>query len=199
MDCLRDVSPWKGSLINESHTSRNRQSASRCFQHSKKVFVEEQQVPVEIEIDEHENNSAHFVLYDGEKPAGAGRFRILDDKGKVERICILPEYRGKGAGNQIMAAIEEYAKQLPVEELVLNSQSYAVPFYEKLGYIVVSEEFLDAGSPPENDKEAGTRNEQAPCLEEENQAIPEDRNFRPSKGIGLPFSRAPFLVLIPKS
>ncbi|RWR05536.1 GNAT family N-acetyltransferase [Siminovitchia fortis] len=118
-----------------------------AFSIRKKVFVEEQQVPVEIEIDEHENNSAHFVLYDGEKPAGAGRFRILDDKGKVERICILPEYRGKGAGNQIMAAIEEYAKQLPVEELVLNSQSYAVPFYEKLGYIVVSEEFLDAGIP----------------------------------------------------
>lgn len=113
----------------------------------KKVFVEEQQVPIEIEIDEHENNSAHFVLYDDEKPAGAGRFRILDGNGKVERVCILPEYRGKGAGIQIMLGIEEYAKKLPVNELVLNSQSYAVPFYEKLGYTVVSDEFLDAGIP----------------------------------------------------
>ncbi|RST75250.1 GNAT family N-acetyltransferase [Siminovitchia acidinfaciens] len=118
-----------------------------AFNIRKKVFVGEQQVPIEIEIDEHEDNSAHFVLYDEEKPAGAGRFRILDGKGKVERICILPEYRGKGAGIQIMVDIEEYAKSLPVKELVLNSQSYAVPFYEKLGYSVVSDEFLDAGIP----------------------------------------------------
>ncbi len=118
-----------------------------AFSIRKKVFVEEQKVPIEIEIDEHENNSAHFVLYDGEEPAGAGRFRILDGKGKVERVCILPEYRGKGAGIQIMMEIEEYAKELPVEELVLNAQSYAVPFYEKLGYAVVSDEFLDAGIP----------------------------------------------------
>ncbi|VEF48668.1 GCN5-like N-acetyltransferase [Bacillus freudenreichii] len=118
-----------------------------AFNIRKKVFVGEQQVPIEIEIDEHEDNSAHFVLYDEEKPAGAGRFRILDGKGKVERICILPEYRGKGAGIQIMLDIEEYAKSLPVKELVLNSQSYAVPFYEKLGYSVVSDEFLDAGIP----------------------------------------------------
>lgn len=118
-----------------------------AFSIRKKVFVEEQQVPIEIEIDEHEDNSAHFVLYDEDKPVGAGRFRILDGKGKVERICILSEYRGNGSGIQIMLGIEEYAKSLPVKELVLNSQSYAVPFYEKLGYSVVSDEFLDAGIP----------------------------------------------------
>lgn len=118
-----------------------------AFSIRKKVFVEEQQVPIEIEIDEHEQTAAHFVLYDFEKPAGAGRFRILDGQGKVERICVLQEYRGKGAGIQIMAKIEEYAKKLPVKEVFLNSQSYAVPFYEKLGYIVTSDEFLDAGIP----------------------------------------------------
>lgn len=118
-----------------------------AFNIRKKVFVEEQDVPIEIEIDEHENNSAHFVLYDEETPVGAGRFRVLDGKGKVERICILPEYRGNGAGIQIMEEIEEYAKKLPVDEVVLNAQSYAVPFYEKLGYSVISDEFLDAGIP----------------------------------------------------
>lgn len=68
----------------------------------KKVFVEEQHVPLEIEIDDHENDSSHFVLYDENKPVGAGRFRILNGKGKVERICILPSYRGKGAGLKVM-------------------------------------------------------------------------------------------------
>lgn len=114
----------------------------------KKVFVEEQQVPINIEIDEHENSSTHFVLYDdNDSPAGAGRFRIVNGKGKVERICVLPEYRGMGAGVQIMEKIEEHARELPIEELVLNSQSYAIPFYEKIGYKTVSDEFMDAGIP----------------------------------------------------
>jgi len=114
----------------------------------KKVFVEEQHVPIEIEIDEHENSSTHFVLYDNkDQPAGAGRFRIVNGKGKVERICVLPDYRGMGAGIEIMQKIEEYAKGLPIDELVLSSQSYAIPFYERLGYTTISEEFLDAGIP----------------------------------------------------
>ena len=111
------------------------------------VFVEEQQVPHELEIDEFEQESAHFVLYDGSKPAGAGRFRVLDGKGKVERICVLPEYRGLGAGNRIMLAIEDYGKATGIKRLKLNSQTHAIPFYEKLGYEIVSEEFMDAGIP----------------------------------------------------
>lgn len=113
----------------------------------KKVFVEEQHVPLEIEIDDHENDSSHFVLYDENKPVGAGRFRILDGKGKVERICILPSYRGKGAGLKVMKKIEEFARDLYIKELVLNAQTSAIPFYTKQGYEVVSEEFLDAGIP----------------------------------------------------
>lgn len=113
----------------------------------KKVFVEEQHVPIEIELDEHDANSSHFVLYDGDLPVGAGRFRIIDGIGKVERICILPAYRGKGAGLKIMQKMEEFARSLHIEELVLNSQTSAIPFYKKQGYVIVSEEFFDAGIP----------------------------------------------------
>ncbi|MFS0644585.1 GNAT family N-acetyltransferase [Siminovitchia sp. 179-K 8D1 HS] len=120
----------------------------------KKVFVEEQHVPIEIELDEHETNASHFVLYDGDKPVGAGRFRILDGKGKVERICILPTHRGKGAGLKIMEKIEEFARSLHIEELVLNAQTSAIPFYKKLGYIVISEQFFDAGIPHRTMKKA---------------------------------------------
>lgn len=121
---------------------------SDAYNVRKKVFVEEQHVPENIEIDENENSSTHFVLYnDDGQPIGAGRFRIVEGKGKVERICVLPEYRGLGAGVHIMQKIEEHAKKLPIEELVLNSQSYAVPFYEKIGYQTISDEFMDAGIP----------------------------------------------------
>ncbi|MGM0826888.1 MAG: GNAT family N-acetyltransferase [Bacillota bacterium] len=117
------------------------------FNIRKTVFVEEQNVPLEEEIDEFENESTHFVLYDQTVAVGAGRFRILDGIGKVERICVLESVRGKGAGREIMLAIEEHAKQQPLSQLKLNAQTYAIPFYEGLGYKVTSDEFLDAGIP----------------------------------------------------
>ncbi|MGD6958003.1 GNAT family N-acetyltransferase [Rossellomorea aquimaris] len=117
------------------------------FNIRKTVFVEEQKVPLEEEIDEFENEATHFVLYDQTVAVGAGRFRILDGIGKVERICVLESVRGKGAGREIMLAIEEHAKQQPLSQLKLNAQTYAIPFYEGLGYKVTSDEFLDAGIP----------------------------------------------------
>ncbi|MGG4167244.1 GNAT family N-acetyltransferase [Rossellomorea vietnamensis] len=117
------------------------------FHIRKTVFVEEQKVPLEEEIDEYENDSTHFVLYDENKAVGAGRFRILGGIGKVERICVLKSLRGKGAGRKLMLAIEEYAKRQPLSQLKLNAQTYAIPFYEGLGYQVTSDEFLDAGIP----------------------------------------------------
>jgi predicted GNAT family N-acyltransferase len=117
------------------------------FSVRKTVFVQEQNVPLEEEIDEHENQSTHFILYDRGSPAGAGRFRLLDGIGKVERICVLKSLRGKGAGRDIMQAIEHYASGCSISKLKLNAQTYAIPFYEGLGYKVVSEEFMDAGIP----------------------------------------------------
>lgn len=118
-----------------------------AFYIRRKVFIEEQNVPPDEEIDEFENESTHFVLYDGSTPVGAGRFRDLNGYGKIERICVLPEYRGKGAGKQIMEFIHEYAKSQHFKKLKLYAQEHAIPFYENLGYSVVSDTFLDAGIP----------------------------------------------------
>jgi len=118
-----------------------------AFAVRRKVFVEEQHVPEEEEIDHLESESTHFILYCNENPAGAGRFRIVDGYGKVERICILKEYRGTGAGKVIMEKIQSFAHEKGLNKLKLNAQTHAIPFYSKLGYEVVSEEFLDAGIP----------------------------------------------------
>ncbi|MCA1056704.1 GNAT family N-acetyltransferase [Rossellomorea aquimaris] len=120
---------------------------SDVFEIRKNVFVHEQNVPLEEEIDRFEDESTHFVLYDGDSPKGAGRFRLVNGTGKIERICVLRDMRGKGAGREIMKAIEQYAKTQSISTLKLNAQTYAIPFYEGLGYVVVSEEFMDAGIP----------------------------------------------------
>ena len=118
-----------------------------AFSIRKTVFVEEQNVPLEEEIDHFEDEAVHFVLYNDGSPIGAGRFRVVDGYGKVERICVLKEARKTGAGNAIMNGIEEHAREQGLHKLKLNAQTQAIPFYARLGYEVVSEEFLDAGIP----------------------------------------------------
>jgi len=123
------------------------QELEDAFDVRRTVFVDEQNVPEEEEIDQHESEAVHFVLYNEGKAAGAGRFRVLDGIGKVERICVLKEHRKTGAGVAVMNKIEEYAKTQGITTLKLNAQTHAIPFYSRLGYDTVSEEFLDAGIP----------------------------------------------------
>jgi predicted GNAT family N-acyltransferase len=113
----------------------------------KTVFVDEQDVPLDEEIDAYEDEAEHFVMYHEGSPIAAGRFRFVDGYGKVERICVLQEARKTGAGKAIMNAIEKYAREKDIHKLKLNAQTHAIPFYAGLGYEIVSEEFMDAGIP----------------------------------------------------
>lgn len=123
------------------------QELEEAYRIRKMVFVDEQQVPIEEEIDDLESESIHFLLIEHEEPVGAGRFRTVDGYGKVERICILKDKRNGGAGTAIMEGIEDYAKKEGFKKLKLNAQTQAIPFYQNLGYETISEEFLDAGIP----------------------------------------------------
>ncbi|GAE30755.1 GNAT family N-acetyltransferase [Halalkalibacter hemicellulosilyticus] len=113
-----------------------------------KVFVSEQQVPLNEEIDQYEEEAIHFVMYNNGLPVGAGRLRFIEDFGKIERICLLKEARGTGAGQALMKKIQETAYSNGYNKLKLNAQCQAEGFYKKLGYVTVSNEpFLDAGIP----------------------------------------------------
>ena len=113
----------------------------------KTVFVDEQDVPLDEEIDAYEDEAEHFVMYHEGSPIAAGRFRFVDGYGKVERVCVLQEARKTGAGKAIMNAIEKYAREKDIHKLKLNAQTHAIPFYAGLGYEIVSEDFMDAGIP----------------------------------------------------
>ncbi|NEU30755.1 GNAT family N-acetyltransferase [bacterium LRH843] len=112
------------------------------------VFVDEQLVPIEEEIDKYEEEATHFVVYDeNTHPIGAGRLRFVDGYGKIERICIAKNARSKGVGRILMDKIEEEVLASGMGKAKLNAQRHAEPFYAKLGYETVSDEFLDAGIP----------------------------------------------------
>lgn len=112
------------------------------------VFVDEQGVPIDREHDEYDDCAIHFVAYDGTQPVGAARLREYENRvGKIERVAIRAERRGEGWGRKIMAAVETTAHEEGFALLRLDSQNDAIGFYERLGYEVVSESFIDAGIP----------------------------------------------------
>ncbi|MEB6196111.1 GNAT family N-acetyltransferase [Mammaliicoccus sciuri] len=114
----------------------------------KTVFVEEQGVSIDAEIDEFENDSKHVVLYHDDKPAAVGRFRnYKDGYAKVERVAVLKPYRKFGYGKDVMNFINQKASEDGYKGTVLNGQSHAKGFYEKLGYKTEGEEFLEENIP----------------------------------------------------
>ncbi|MCA0987868.1 GNAT family N-acetyltransferase [Guptibacillus algicola] len=131
-------------LIKAVETQNEQEDA---FKVRHRVFVHEQKVPEDLEIDQHEDEATHFVAYDQQKPIAAGRYRIVDGFAKLERICVLKDYRGTGIGKLLMNEIEKQAGKKGVSGLKLNSQVSAIDFYKSLGYEITSSEFMDAGIP----------------------------------------------------
>lgn len=113
-----------------------------------KVFVEEQGIPLHLEYDEYDSTATHFVIYKDNEAVGAARLRIVEEGvAKIERVSILQLQRGKKLGAFIMKEIEKHAISIHIKKLKVHAQSYAVPFYEKLGFKVTSPEFMDADIP----------------------------------------------------
>jgi predicted GNAT family N-acyltransferase len=114
----------------------------------KLVFVEEQGISAEAEYDEFEDAAEHLVVYnDNDEPVAAGRWRVVDGTAKLERICVLPSHRKYGLGKVVVQALEEMAVKKGFSKAKLHGQTYAQPFYEKLGYAGVAEVFMEEGIP----------------------------------------------------
>lgn len=126
------------------------QELEQAFKIRREVFVNEQGVSAEEEYDRYDKLHGpceHVLLtYEGE-PVGAGRLRVVDGYGKLERICILKPYRKYGLGKFIVKSLEDIAREKGLSKTKLNGQIQAEGFYHKLGYQTVSDIFLDAGIP----------------------------------------------------
>lgn len=112
------------------------------------VFIDEQGVSEADEVDGLDGKAIHLLAWDGECPVGTARLLVKAGVGKIGRVCVLPEARGLGLGAALIgSALEVLRVQPGVTEAYLGSQSHATGFYEKLGFVVEGEEFLDAGIP----------------------------------------------------
>lgn len=109
------------------------------------VFVEEQRVPLEMEVDELDPHSLHALAY---SPAGEaiGTGRLLPD-GHIGRMAVLKAWRGRGAGGAILQSLLAAARSRGDREILLSAQSHAIPFYRKHGFAEEGAEYDDAGIP----------------------------------------------------
>ena len=99
----------------------------------KKVFIEEQKVPQDIEIDEYETKSTHFIVYLNKEPIGCARIRF-NNFAKLERIAIVKKYRRKGFGTDLTKYLIDYCNKKNISDIRLNSQLYVADFYKKVGF-----------------------------------------------------------------
>lgn len=109
------------------------------------VFVDEQQVPRDIELDEHDAVSRHVVARDADGGA-IGTGRLLVD-GHIGRMAVLADWRGKGVGRALLERLLEEAAALHMQHLALHAQMQACGFYRRLGFVEEGPEFMEAGIP----------------------------------------------------
>lgn len=119
-----------------------------CQQLRRVVFIQEQGVGEADEVDGLDDTAIHLLAWDGDAPVGTARLLLKGSLGKIGRVCVLPKARGTGLGAELIRAALDVLRQQPgVTEACLGSQSHATGFYEKLGFALEGEEFLDAGIP----------------------------------------------------
>lgn len=106
------------------------------------VFVEEQGVPRDIELDEHDARSIHALAFEGTHVVGTAR--LLPD-GHIGRMAVLKEWRNRGIGALMLKALMQRAKERGDAEVALSAQVQAVPFYRAHGFVPEGDEYLEAG------------------------------------------------------
>jgi predicted GNAT family N-acyltransferase len=107
-----------------------------------KVFVDEQNVPEELEIDGYDDEATHVLILLDDQAIGTGR--ILAD-GHIGRVAVLKKYRGQGVGKLIMKKLIEWAQENQLKTLWLSSQWHARGFYIDLDFACIGDRFEEAG------------------------------------------------------
>lgn len=112
------------------------------------IFIQGQNVPIKSDIELNEDEATYFLAIANDNPVATARYRIVDDKVKVERVGVLDDCRGKGYGQKIMQhLISEVKQSHPDKAIKLSSQDNAIPFYEGIGFTVEGDGFMDANIP----------------------------------------------------
>ena len=112
------------------------------------VFIEEQGVSVEDEVDGRDDSARHLLAQLDGTPVGTARLLTDGSTGKIGRVCVLPQARGNHVGQELIrAAIATFRATPGLNQAKLGAQTHALGFYAALGFTAVGEVYIDAGIP----------------------------------------------------
>lgn len=118
-----------------------------CRRLRRTVFIEEQGVPEADEIDDKDDEAIHLLASVGGVPVGSARLLLLGDTGKIGRVCVLAGHRGTGLGAKLIRSAVAELRARGLRTAKLGSQTHAIGFYRRLGFIPEGPEYIDAGIP----------------------------------------------------
>ena len=117
------------------------------------VFIEEQNVSEPEEWDDLDQEAVHFVGVDVGEDVATGRMIVVGGVAKLQRIAVLKHARGRNLGLDLIKTMMDVAvKDGDVRTFKLSAQTYAIPFYEQLGFVAYGDVYDDAGIPHRNMK-----------------------------------------------
>ncbi|MDF2512596.1 MAG: acetyltransferase, family [Herbinix sp.] len=113
-----------------------------------KAMVKGFEIPLDGEFDEGDTSDTPYILVmDGIYPVGTCRVHLLPEENiaKIERVCVLEDYRKKGVGRLTIEAAEQWIRELGYKKIVITSRDEAVGFYQALGYQADFSQTKDGG------------------------------------------------------
>jgi predicted GNAT family N-acyltransferase len=127
--------------MTEVREARGDEERSAVFELRHEVFVQEQGVPLDLELDEHDDDALHLVALDGERIVGT--CRVVG--AKFGRLVVARDARGRGIGSALLEESEDRVRAQGHARMTLDAQTSAVGLYERAGYTAVGDVFVDAG------------------------------------------------------
>lgn len=111
------------------------------------VFIEEQGVPKEIELDSDDNRATHVLAIVGKKAVGGARMVALGTTVKIGRMAVMPQWRRRGVGRALLLWLIKRARREGAQFAILNAQAHAEGFYRSAGFEPLGGLFDEAGIP----------------------------------------------------
>ncbi|TJZ92698.1 GNAT family N-acetyltransferase [Paracoccus gahaiensis] len=118
-----------------------------CHALRRTVFIDEQGVSEAEEMDDQDGAAIHLLAREGDRAVGTARLLVKDRTGKIGRVCVLADHRGQGLGAALIRAALDVLRARGLDQARLGSQTHAIGFYEKLGFVAEGPVYDDAGIP----------------------------------------------------
>ncbi|SFC62397.1 Predicted N-acyltransferase, GNAT family [Alkalibacterium subtropicum] len=131
------------------HAGSENWNRAAAFYVRMQVFVLEREISLQEEFDSKDTDgTVYVVLYDDGKPVATGRYKEIDSETiRPGRIAVLKDYRKQGLGEQLLKELEKIGQKNGCTKSVIHGELTAAEFYEKLGYVRVSDIYYEDGAP----------------------------------------------------